>query len=76
MPCMSRITPNSAELQVELLSPAAQVADWRLKLEAERPTSEAQDIRDKIYFAAGRYSAGARDSIAVAAWLAIGEELM
>jgi hypothetical protein len=71
-----RITPYNSELQAERLSTSAQVADWRLKLEAELPVSEAQDIRDKIYFGAGRYSAGARDSIAVAAWLAIGEELM
>jgi hypothetical protein len=71
-----RITPYNSELQAELLSTSAQVADWRLKLEAERPIDPAQETRDKIYFGAGRYSAGARDSIAVAAWLAIGEELM
>ena len=70
-----RITANKADLNIELLSTAAQVQDWRALLEAERPTSEAQDKRDKIYFAAGRYAAGARDSIALAGWLAIGEEL-
>ena len=67
---------SSPELQVELLSTAAQVSSWKQLLEAERPTSEKQDTRDKIYFAAGRYSAGARDSVAIAGWLAIGEELM
>lgn len=70
-----RREPYSGNLNVELLSTAAQVQDWRALLEAERPTSEAQDKRDKIYFAAGRYAAGARDSIALAGWLAIGEEL-
>lgn len=58
-----------------------------MKLELERfSLSFRQDIkpserqlversqRDKTYFNAGRYSAGARDKVAVAAWHKIGEQ--
>jgi hypothetical protein len=65
-----------ADIQGQQLSVAAQTADWRAKLEAELPTSSPEEAINKIYFAAGRYSAGHRDSVATAAWLAIGEELL
>lgn len=68
--------------------PPTEIERWLHKLEMERidisyrqSMSQAdkaeladRDKRDKTYFNAGRYAAGARDKVAVAAWRKIGEQ--
>jgi hypothetical protein len=65
-----------------LLSPAE---EWLVRVEMERhaikhaPTEqngvESRELRDKLYFNAGRYAAGQRDKVAQIAWQAIGETI-
>jgi hypothetical protein len=48
---------------------------YRQKLSKESKAELIErDKRDKTYFNAGRYAAGARDKVAVAAWRKIGEQ--
>ena len=67
------------------MSLLSKAEEWLVRLEMERHAikpqpaqengSESREMRDKLYFNAGRYAAGARDKVALIAWQAIGEPI-
>jgi hypothetical protein len=67
------------------MSLLSKAEEWLVRLEMERyairpkPEQakgvESRELRDKLYFNAGRYAAGARDKVALIAWQAIGETI-